>query len=56
MTYKEIKKNQEVLKLLEKGDQNLEVLGFTEHSMVHSCKGYCICSLNLSGQIRCKKK
>ena len=37
MTYKEMKKNPEVLALLEKGDKNLEILGYTEHSMVHSC-------------------
>lgn len=35
MTYKEIKNNPEVCKLLQKGDKNLEVLGFTEHSMIH---------------------
>ena len=35
MTYKEMKKNPEVRFLMEQGDKNLEVLGFTEHSMVH---------------------
>ena len=35
MTYKEMKKNPEVQCLLEKGDKNLEILGFTEHSAVH---------------------
>ena len=36
MDYKEIKKNPEVCKLMEIGDKNLGVMGFTEHSMVHS--------------------
>ena len=35
MTYEEIKKNPEVLALLEKGNQNLGVLGFTDHSLAH---------------------
>ena len=35
ISYKEIKKNSEVRMLLEKGDKNLEVLGYTEHSMAH---------------------
>ena len=35
MTYEDIKKNSEVLALLEKGNQNLGVLGFTDHSITH---------------------
>lgn len=35
MTFKEIKNNQEVRMLLKKGDENLEVLGYTEHSIAH---------------------
>ncbi len=35
MTYEEIKNNPEVLALLEKGNQNLGVLGFTDHSIAH---------------------
>ena len=35
MTYKEIKKNKEVLAYLKKGNDNLGVLGFTDHSEVH---------------------
>lgn len=35
MTYEEIKNNEEVNALLEKGNQNLGVLGFTDHSMAH---------------------
>ena len=35
MTYQEIKQNAEVIALLEKGDQNLGVLGFTDHSQAH---------------------
>lgn len=35
MTYEEIKKNSEVLALLEKGNTNLGVLGFTDHSISH---------------------
>ena len=35
MTYEEIKKNPEVLALLKKGNDNLGVLGFTDHSIVH---------------------
>ena len=33
MTYEEIKKNREVLNLLEKGNENLGVMGFTDHSI-----------------------
>lgn len=35
LTYKEIKKNEEVLAFLEKGNANLGVLGFTDHSKAH---------------------
>ena len=35
MTYEEIKKHPEVVALLERGDYNLGVLGFTDHSMAH---------------------
>lgn len=35
MTYQEIKHNAEVCALLEKGNQNLGVLGFTDHSQAH---------------------
>lgn len=35
MTYEEIKKHPEVCALLEKGDRDLGVLGFTDHSMSH---------------------
>ena len=35
MTYKEIKKNQEVLAYLKKGNDNLGTMGFTDHSAAH---------------------
>ena len=35
MTYEDIKKHPEVVALLERGDYNLGVLGFTDHSMAH---------------------
>ena len=35
MTYQDIKNNPEVCALLEKGNQNLGVLGFTDHSEAH---------------------
>mgnify|MGYP003294262409 CR=1 FL=1 len=35
MTYEEIKNHPEVLALLERGNYNLGVLGFTDHSMAH---------------------
>ncbi len=35
MTYQEITQNAEVCALLEKGNQNLGVLGFTDHSKAH---------------------
>ena len=35
MTYKEIRSNEEVNALLQKGNQNLVLLGFTDHSQAH---------------------
>lgn len=35
MTYEQVKNHPEVLALLERGDYNLGVLGFTDHSMAH---------------------
>ena len=35
MTYEEIRKHPEVLALLERGNHNLGVLGFTDHSKIH---------------------
>ena len=35
MTYQEIRENEEVLAFLKRGNDNLGVLGFTEHSHVH---------------------
>lgn len=35
MTYQEIRSNEEVCALLERGNQNLGVLGFTDHSEAH---------------------
>ena len=35
MNYQQIRKNEEVCALLEKGNQNLGVLGFTDHSEAH---------------------
>lgn len=35
MTYKEIRKNKEICEFLKKGDENLGVLGFTDHSAAH---------------------
>ena len=35
MTYKEMKKNEEVLAYLKKANENLGVLGFTDHSKAH---------------------
>ena len=35
MTYQEIRENEEVLAFLKKGNDNLGVLGYTEHSHVH---------------------
>lgn len=36
MTYEEIKKDEEVLALIKKGNANLHVLGFTDHSEAHT--------------------
>lgn len=36
MKYKEIKENEEVLALIEKGNDTLGILGFTDHSEAHS--------------------
>lgn len=35
VTYKEIRENEEVLAYLKKGNENLGVLGFTDHSEIH---------------------
>ena len=35
MAYKEIVKNEEVNELLKKGNENLGILGFTDHSQIH---------------------
>ena len=35
MTYQEMKKNEEVIALIERGNENLRVLGFTDHSQAH---------------------
>ena len=35
MTYKDIKYNEEVNELLKKGNQNLGLLGYTDHSQAH---------------------
>ena len=37
MTYEEIKKNPEVRELLRKGNENLGLLGYTDHSEAHCC-------------------
>ncbi len=34
--YEEIKKNEEIIAYLHKGDKNLEVLGYTDHSQAHT--------------------
>lgn len=36
ISYKEIKKNKEVMELIKKGSDNLKCLGFTDHSEIHS--------------------
>lgn len=36
MTYEEIKENAEVLELLKRGNHNLGILGFTDHSVAHT--------------------
>ena len=35
LTYDEIKKNKEICECLRKGDENLGVLGYTDHSAAH---------------------
>ena len=46
MTYKEIRSNEEVNALLQKGNQNLGLLGFTDHSQAH-----CIRVADTAGRI-----
>lgn len=36
ITYKEIIKNEEILAFIKKGNENLQVLGFTDHSAAHT--------------------
>ncbi len=36
MTYKEIKENAEILALIKKGNENLGILGYTDHSEAHA--------------------
>lgn len=38
ITYKEIKQNEDINLYIEKGNENLGVLGFTEHSKAHAAK------------------
>ena len=38
ITYKAIKKNEEINLLIEKGNDMLGVLGYTEHSIKHGAK------------------
>jgi metal-dependent HD superfamily phosphatase/phosphodiesterase len=35
MTLKDIKKNEEICALIDKGNENLKVLGYTDHSQIH---------------------
>ena len=35
MTFEQIRRNEEVCALLERGSHNLDVLGFTDHSEAH---------------------
>lgn len=35
MTYNEIKNNEEIIALINKGNQNLDVMGYTDHSRAH---------------------
>lgn len=35
MTFEELKKNKEVCELIRKGNENLGVLGYTDHSQAH---------------------
>jgi hypothetical protein len=39
MTYSEIRKNEEVLAFIKKGNANLGAMGFTDHSEAHSGPG-----------------
>ena len=39
MTYSEIRKNEEILTFIKKGNANLEAMGFTDHSEAHSGPG-----------------
>ena len=36
MKYKQIKENEEIRALIAKGDENLAVLGYTDHSVAHA--------------------
>lgn len=36
LTYKKIKTNEEILAFIKKGNENLQVLGYTDHSVAHS--------------------
>jgi len=38
MTFDEIKRNEEIRTYMEKGNENLGVLGFTEHAMAHAMR------------------
>ena len=38
ITYKEIRENEEINALIEKGNKVLDVLGYTEHSRKHAAK------------------
>ena len=51
MKYKEIRENKEINAYLKKGDANLGLLGFTDHSQAHEgivCRFLCVCGLNSS--------
>lgn len=37
MKYEEIKKNKEVLAFIKKGNENLGIMGYTDHSEAHGC-------------------
>ena len=38
MTFEEIKRNEEIRTYIEKGNENLGVMGFTEHAMAHAMR------------------
>ena len=38
MTFEEIKRNEEIRAYMEKGNENLGVMGFTEHAMAHAMR------------------